>query len=175
MRRLKILVWHIHGSYLHALTHLEHEWVLPIKPGRSVGYAGRGRTFDMPEWVREVPAERVRDESIDLVIYQTPDNLLVDGPALLGDDQQSIPSIYLEHNTPKPHPVDSIHPASALRTLLVHVTQFNRLMWDNGDLPVRVVEHTAVIDSQVRYRGTRPAGVVVANHIARRGRATGLD
>ena len=175
MQRLKILIWHIHGSYLHSLTHLQHEWLLPVKPGRPSGYGGRGQTFDMPDWAREVSADHICDEDIDLVIYQTPDNLFVDGPALLGNDQWTIPSIYLEHNTPRPHPVDSAHPASAFQTLLVHVTHYNRLMWDNGDLPARTIEHTALIDPEVRYRGTRAAGVVVANNIAQRGRMTGYD
>lgn len=175
MQRRKILIWHIHGSYLHALTHVEHDWVLPVKPGRPAGYGGRGRTFDMPEWVREVPADRIGDEDIDLVIYQTPGNLLDDGPELLGARQWELPSIYLEHNTPKPDPVCSIHPATGCTTLLVHVTQFNRLMWDNRDLPVRVIEHTSVIDPSIRYDGRRAGGIVVANHIAQRGRATGFD
>ncbi len=175
MRRSSILIWHIHGSYLHNLTQIEHDWILPIKPERTNGYGGRGQTFDMPEWVREVPAERVRAERIDLVVYQSPRNLLVDGPALLGDDQFEIPSIYLEHNIPKPHAVESIHPASSFSTLLVHVTHYNRLMWDNRDCPVRVIEHTAVIDPEARYRGDRAAGIVVANDIAHRGRATGYD
>jgi len=175
MQRLHILIWHVHGSYLDALAHLDHDWMLPVKPGRPPGYGGRGRTFDMLGWVREVPARRMRDEPIDLVIYQSPDNLFVDGPELLGDAQWTIPSIYLEHNTPKPNAVETVHPATEHQTLLVHVTQFNRLMWDNRQLPTRVIEHTAIIDSSIRYRGTRAAGIVVANNIHRRGRATGYD
>src|SRR5215213_6688548 len=162
MQGLSILIWHIHGSYLNALTHMEHDWILPVKPGNPTGYAGRGRTFDMPAWVREVPAGRLCDEDIDLVIYQTPDNLLIDGPELLGERQWTVPSIYLEHNTPKPDAVCSVHPAAPFTTLLIHVTHFNRLMWDNRQLPVRTIEHTAVIDPTVRYDGRRSSGIVVA-------------
>ncbi len=61
MARLRILIWHIHGSYLNALGRIEHDWYLPTKAGRPEGYGGRGRTFDLPEWVREIPAEQVRD------------------------------------------------------------------------------------------------------------------
>src|SRR3982750_3585421 len=74
MQRLKILIWHIHGSYLNSLARIEHDWYLPVKPGRPTGYVGRGWTFDWPDWVREVPAERVRDLDLDLVIFQTPQN-----------------------------------------------------------------------------------------------------
>ncbi len=175
MRRLKILIWHIHGSYLNALTHIEHDWFLPVKPERPVGYGGRGRTFDMPHWVTEVPADRVGELDLDLVIYQTPENLTVDGPDLLGARQWSIPSIYLEHNTPKPDAVHTVHPAAGTKALLVHVTQFNRLMWDNGGQPAHVIEHSVVIDPDVRYRGTLRAGIVVANHMERRPRITGFD
>ena len=33
MRRLKILIWHIHGSYLNTLARLPHDWYLPVKWG----------------------------------------------------------------------------------------------------------------------------------------------
>jgi hypothetical protein len=36
MRRLRILTWHIHGGYLNTLTRLEHDWYLPVKPGRGI-------------------------------------------------------------------------------------------------------------------------------------------
>jgi hypothetical protein len=72
VQRLKILIWHVHGSYLNALGRIEHDWYTPVKPGRPSGYVGRGTTFDMPEYVREVPAERVRDLDLDLIIFQTP-------------------------------------------------------------------------------------------------------
>lgn len=57
MKRLKILIWHIHGSYLNTLARIDADWYLPVKPGRPEGYGGRGPTFDLPEYVREVPAE----------------------------------------------------------------------------------------------------------------------
>ncbi len=66
MRRLKILTWHIHGSYLNTLARIEHDWYLPAKPGRPEGYGGRGPTFELPDYVREVPAEQMRDLAQDL-------------------------------------------------------------------------------------------------------------
>src|SRR5215218_4774993 len=175
MKRLKILVWHIHGSYLNALGRIEHDWYLPVKPGRPEGYGGRGRTFDMPPWVREVPAEQVRDLDLDLVLYQTPKNLFEDGPEILAPRQQSLPAIYLEHNTPRPHPVDTRHPAANQRLLLVHVTHYNRLMWDNGAAPTMVIEHSVGIDSNIRYDGSLAAGITVVNNMQKRPRITGYD
>lgn len=175
MSRKRILIWHVHGSYLNTLTHIEHEWILPVRPGRSNGYGGRGETFDMAPWVREVPANRIRDLELDLVIYQSPENLLLDGPDLLGSRYFDLPSIYLEHNTPKPSAVESVHTAVGSNALLIHVTHFNELMWDNGDLSTKVIEHSTALDDSIRYEGTRAAGILVANNLDRRGRSTGFD
>jgi hypothetical protein len=175
MKRLKILIWHVHGSYLNALGRIEHDWYLPIKPGRPTGYGGRGRTFDMPPWVQEIPAEQVEDLDLDLVIFQTPANLFEDGPEILSQRQRSLPAIYLEHNSPRPEPVNSRHPAADHPLLIVHVTHYNRLMWDNGTARTCVVEHSVGIDPEIRYDGTKAAGITVANNMHRRPRITGLD
>jgi len=175
MKRLKILIWHIHGSYLNALGRIEHDWYLPTKPERPTGYGGRGRTFDMPPWVREVPADQVADLDLDLVIYQTPMNLLEDGPDILSPRQRSLPAIYLEHNTPRPEPVNSRHPAADLPVLIVHVTHYNRLMWDNGPACSCVIEHSVGIDPDTRYDGSKAAGITITNNMQRRPRHTGFD
>jgi hypothetical protein len=78
MKRLNILIWHIHGSYLNALARIEHNWYLPVKPGHPEGYGGKGPTFDVPDYVREVPDELVRELELDLVICQTPKNYFED-------------------------------------------------------------------------------------------------
>ncbi len=174
-RRLKILVWHIHGSYLNSLARVEHDWYLPVKSDPRHGYGGRGPTFDTPDYVREVPAECVRDLDLDLVIFQTPKNYLEDQYEILSPAQQRLPKIYLEHNTPKPHPTDSKHPVDDPNMLLVHVTHFNHLMWDNGRTPTMVIEHSVAIDPTARYQGHIERGILVANGIHRRPRIAGYD
>lgn len=175
MRRLKILIWHIHGSYLNALARIDHDWYLPVKPGRPEGYGGRGPTFDLPDYVREVPAERVRDLDLDLVIFQTPRNIFEDQHELLSAAQRQLPRIYLEHNTPRPHPTDSQHPIDDPNILLVHVTHYNRLMWDNRRTPTVVIEHSVAIDPAARYRGEIEQGITVINGMHRRPRIAGHD
>jgi glycosyltransferase involved in cell wall biosynthesis len=174
-RRLKILIWHIHGSYLNTLARVDHDWYLPIRPGRPEGYGGRGRTFDMPGYVREVTAEQVRDLDLDLVIFQTPKNYFEDQHEILSAAQQRLPKIYLEHNTPKPHPTDSRHPIDDPNVLLVHVTHFNRLMWDNGRTPTTVIEHSVAIDPAARYSGRREQGITIINGMQKRPRIVGYD
>ena len=175
MRRLNILTWHIHGSYLNTLARIEHNWYLPIKSGRPEGYGGRGPTFDLPDYMCEVPAERVRDLKLDLVIYQSSKNYLEDQFELLTDEQRSLPKIYLEHNTPKPNAVDTRHPVDDPNVLLVHVTHYNRLMWDNGQTPTVVIEHSVAIDPSIRYKGRRESGITVVNGMQKRPRIAGYD
>lgn len=175
MRRLNILVWHIHGSYLNTLARIDHNWYLPVREGRPEGYGGRGRTFDLPSTVREVPIEQVRDLALDLVMFQTPKNYNQDQHEILSAEQRALPRIYLEHNTPKPDAVNTQHPIADPNVLLVHVTHYNRLMWDNGTMPTTVIEHSVAIDPEAQYVGTLPRGIVVANGIQRRPRIAGYD
>jgi hypothetical protein len=175
MKRLKILVWHVHGAYLNALLHVEQDWYLPVKPDRSHGYVGKGWTFDVPPYVREAPAEEVRDLPLDLVIYQSTQNYCQDAAEILSDAQRRLPAIYIEHNAPRPHPTDSLHPVDNPDVLLVHVTKYNELMWDNQRTPTTVIEHSVAIDPALEYRGDVARGVTVVNELQRRGRIAGAD
>ncbi|MBV9786975.1 MAG: glycosyltransferase family 4 protein [Chloroflexi bacterium] len=175
MKRLKILIWHIHGSYLNTLSRIDHDWYLPTKPDRPEGYGGRGPTFDLPPYMREVPAEQVRDLDLDLIIYQTPKNYFEDQFEILSEEQRALPKIYLEHNTPKPDAVATRHPIDDPNVLLVHVTHYNRLMWDNGRTPTTVIEHSVAIDPQAMYRGTLERGVTLINGMQKRPRIAGYD
>ena len=175
MQRLKILIWHIHGSYLNTLARIDADWYLPIKPGRPEGYGGRGPTFDLPDYVREVPAEQVRDLKLDLIIYQTPKNYFEDQFEILSAEQRQLPKIHLEHNTPKPSAVDTRHPIDDPNVLLVHVTHYNRLMWDNGRTPTIVIEHSVAIDPAITYSGHLERGITVVNGMQKRPRIAGYD
>ncbi|MFO7662799.1 MAG: glycosyltransferase family 4 protein [Chloroflexota bacterium] len=175
MSRLNILIWHIHGSYLNTLARIKHNWFLPTKPGRPEGYGGRGPTFDLPDYVREVPAEQVCDLDLDLIIFQTPKNILEDQYEILSKEQRALPRIYLEHNSPRPHPTDSIHLINDPNILLVHVTHYNRMMWDNGQTPTMVIEHSVAINPTIRYTGEINRGITVINGMQKRPRIAGFD
>ena len=175
MRRLKILIWHIHGSYLNTLARVDHDWYLPVKPHRGEGYGGRGPSFDLPEYMREVPAEHVKDLDLDVIIYQTPRNYFEDQFEILSAEQRRLPRIYLEHNTPKPDAANTRHPIDDPNVLLVHVTHYNRLMWDNGQTPTVVIEHSVAIDPSATYRGHLDRGITVINGMQKRPRIAGYD
>src|SRR5947209_219640 len=173
MQRLNILTWHVHGSYLDALTSIEHNWYLPVKPGKPEGYGGRRASS--PDWVQDVPAEAVRDLDLDVILYQSVKNYEQDRLEILSEEQRTLPRIYLEHNVPRPHAVDTRHPVDDPLTLLVHVTHYNRLMWDNARTPAAVVEHSVAIDRTISYDGSLERGITVVNGMQHRPRITGLD
>jgi glycosyltransferase involved in cell wall biosynthesis len=175
MRSLDILTWHVHGNYLFYLSHIPHRIYLPVTPERRGDYMGKGSGFPWGDNVVEVPADCVRELDLDCVIFQRPEQYLRDQYVLLSPSQRSLPRIFVEHDPPRLHPTDNRHCVDDPRMLLVHVTAFNALMWDNGRTPVVVVPHGVVVRPDVRYTGERREGIVVVNHLARRGRRLGAD
>ncbi|HEY9530489.1 MAG TPA: glycosyltransferase family 4 protein [Burkholderiales bacterium] len=174
MRRLRILVWHTHGAYLHYLTQAPHDFYVLSKPGRPPGYAGRSGHLPWGDNVRDLPAGEARRQPLDLIVFQDDPQYLEDQHRYLSAAQRRLPKIYIEHDPPREHPVDTPHPVRETGVLLVHCTHFNRLMWDNGNVPTRVIEH-GVIAPRARYSGELDKGLVIINHIARRGRRLGFD
>ncbi|MDP9070975.1 MAG: glycosyltransferase family 4 protein [Actinomycetota bacterium] len=175
MRPLRVLTWHVHGSYLWYLSHVPHDFFLPVKPGRPEGYGGRGTSFAWPANVHEVPAEEVRRLPFDCVLTQSHRNWAQDREDILSPAQRALPAIHLEHDPPRKSPTDTRHPVDDASVLLVHVTHFNELMWDSGRTPTRVIEHGVVVPEGVRYTGEIERGVVVVNGLRRRGRRLGAD
>jgi hypothetical protein len=175
MRRLRILIWHVHGSYLYYLSQCPHDFYLPSRQDRRGDFAGRFGHFPWGENVFDVPAEAVKDLPLDCVIYQRPRQYEEDRRTLLSAAQRRLPCIYLEHDPPVGHPTDSRHPVDDPAALLVHVTPFNALMWDCGRTPTRVIDHGVLVPEDVRYTGERARGLVVVNHLRRRGRRLGAD
>ena len=174
MRRLKILTWHTHGSYLLNLTQAPHDFYVLSRPGHPPGYAGRSGHLPWGANVHDLPASEARRARFDLIVFQDDPQYLDDQYELLTPAQRRLPKIYLEHDPPREHPVDSRHPAAGREVLVVHVTHFNRLMWDNAAAPTRVIEH-GVIDPGYLWTGELDRGLVVVNNISRRGRRLGSD
>jgi hypothetical protein len=173
--RLKILTWHVHGSYLYYLVQAPHDFFLPVREGRPEGYGGRSGSFPWPANVFDVPSDQVRDLTFDLVLFQSAKNYLVDQLEILSPAQRELPRIYLEHNTPRPGPTDTRHPVDDSNVLLVHCTHFNALMWDNGRTPTVVVPHGVLVAPELCWRGDVERGITVVNGLARRGRLAGCD
>lgn len=175
MRRLRVLTWHVHGSYLYYLSQTPVDFYLLSKPDRPAGYAGRWGHFPWGSNVHDVPVDQVKSREFDCILFQARDHYLKDQYDLLSAAQRRLPRIYLEHDPPREHPVDTRHPANDSTALLVHVTHFNALMWDSGRTPVTVIPHGVIEPQGVRYSGELARGLVVINHIRERGRRLGYD
>lgn len=175
MRLLNILTWHVHGNYLYYLSRVPHRLFLPIKPGRPEGYGGRAPGMPWPDNVIDVPAERVADLDLDVVLFQSRKNYVEDQHEILGERQRALPRIFLEHDPPRESPTDTRHPVDDPDVLLVHVTEFNALMWDNGRAPTRVIEHGVEVPAECKYTGELERGIVVVNGLSTRGRRLGAD
>ena len=174
MRRLKILTWHTHGAYLYYLTQAPHDFYVLSKPGRPPGYGGRGGHLPWGANVHDLPADEAKKQPLDCIVFQDDPQYLTDQHELLSAAQRRLPKIYVEHDPPRSRPVDERHIVQARDVLLVHCTHFNRLMWDNGETPTRVIDH-GVVEPAARYTGELERGLVVINNIAARGRRLGLD
>jgi hypothetical protein len=175
MRRLNVLTWHTHGSYLYYLSQAPHEFHVLSRPGRPPGYGGRCGSIAWGDNVHDLPADQARHASFDCILFQDDPQWEHDQYELLTPAQRALPRIYLEHDPPRLHPTDTRHPVDDPNVLLVHVTPFNALMWDNGRTPVRVIEHGVMVPPGVRYQGELERGLVITNHLATRGRRLGAD
>jgi glycosyltransferase involved in cell wall biosynthesis len=174
-RRLRILTWHVHGGYLWSLAHLPHDIILPTRAPGTDGYAGRAGTFPWPDNVIAVPVEDVAALDVDVVLFQHHRHWLEDQHEVLSPAQRRGPRIFLEHDPPRASPFDTAHPVDDPEVLVVHVTAFNQLMWDNGSVPTTVVDHRVAVPPGIRWTGELERGIVVVNHLGRRGRRLGAD
>jgi glycosyltransferase involved in cell wall biosynthesis len=171
---MKIFTWHIHGSYLYYLSQGDYQLYIPTRADRAEGYYGRGKTFPFGDNVIEIPAEEVRLHEFDCILFQTNQNYLIDQYEILSEEQRALRKIYLEHDPPRKHPTDTRHIIDDPDITMVHVTHFNKLMWDNGNTPTRVIVH-GVTDPGAIYTGELAKGIVVINNLPTRGRLLGAD
>jgi hypothetical protein len=175
MRPLNILTWHTHGSYLYYLTQAPHQFYVLSKPGRPPGYAGRSGQMVWGDNVHDMPAAKARDMQFDCIVFQDDAQYEKDQYDFLSAQQRALPRIYVEHDPPRAHPTDARHLVDDPNVLLVHVSHFNALMYDNGRTPTRVIEHGVLVPEHIAWRGDLQSGLVIINHLARRGRRLGAD
>jgi glycosyltransferase involved in cell wall biosynthesis len=174
---MRILIWHVHGSWTTAFVQGDHEYLIPVTPDRGPDGLGRARTWDWPENAVEVTLEQAVDTDVDLVVLQRPHELELLAEEWLGGRGagRDVPAVYVEHNAPQGRIAEMRHPAADRPDLtLVHVTHFNDLFWDAGSTSTRVIEH-GIVDPGPRYSGELPRAAVVINEPGRRGRVTGTD
>lgn len=172
---MRVLIWHVHGSWTTAFVQGGHTYLLPLTPDRGPDGLGRARTWDWPGTAVEVPVGRLQEEAIDVVILQRPHEEELTRKLTGRRPGADLPAIYLEHDAPWGGVPLTRHPMADRPDLrLVHVTHFNDLFWDAGRTPVSVIEH-GVVDPGPRWSGELARAAVVVNEPVRRGRYVGTD
>jgi hypothetical protein len=172
---VRILLWHVHGSWTTSFVQGQHQYLMPVTPDRDCDGLGRARTWTWPESVVDVPSDRLRDADFDIVLLQRPHE-----PELVERwtgrrPGRDVPALYVEHNTPSGDVPFTRHPlADQSRIPVVHVTHFNRLFWDCGEATTVVIEH-GIVDPGHLYSGDCARAAVVVNDPVRRWRAVGTD
>ena len=172
---MRILVWHVHGSWTDAFVRGHHTYILPLDAARSPDGRGRGLTWDWPAAAVEVPVADLGTHEFDLVVLQRPRDVELCRAWTGRCPGRDVPAVWVEHNTPRGDVPLTRHPVADLPgVVLVHVTHFNDLFWDAGGAPRVVIEH-GIADPGERWTGELARAGVVVNEPVRRGRVTGTD
>ncbi|MGA6167809.1 glycosyltransferase [Amycolatopsis magusensis] len=171
---MKVLAWHVHGSWMNAFVRGQHTYLLPkLAEGGPWGLGRAGRPW--PDNVLDVDDGELGDTEVDIVVLQRPEEIDRAEKLLGRRPGRDVPAVFVEHNTPLGDVPDSRHPLAGQSDIpVVHVTHFNQLVWDTGDAPVMVIPH-GVPDPGELYTGTEERAAVVINEPIRRGRRTGTD
>lgn len=172
---MRILLWHVHGSWTTAFVQGPHEYVVPVLPDRGPDGLGRARTWQWPASVIERTPDELAGTDVDVVVLQRPHHRGLAAAWTGRVPGVDVPCVYVEHDSPTGAAATSRHPAAGWPgCTLVHVTHFNAVMWDSGAAPTRVVEH-GVVDPGHRFTGELARAAVVVNDPVRRGRTAGTD
>lgn len=164
---MNILIWNIHGGWMESFLRGNHHYLIPHDEQHPLPSHFPG--------AHSVSSTNLKGVEVDIVILQRVEEITL--VEILTGKQvgKELPAIFVEHNTPKEHPIGQVHPLADRTDIpVVHVTHFNRLMWDNGQAPTTVIEH-GVCDLGYKYTGQLPHLGVVINEPVRRNRVTGTD
>jgi glycosyltransferase involved in cell wall biosynthesis len=174
---VNVFLWHVHGSWTTAFVQGPNRYLVPVLPERGPDGRGRADTYEWPPSVVEITPEEAARVPVDVVVLQRPQELETLASHWLGGRRpgHDLPAVYLEHNCPQGRIAEMRHPAADRPELsVVQVTHFNRLFWDTGCTPVRVIEH-GVVDPGPLYDGDLPRAGAAINEPGRRGRVVGTD
>ena len=89
MQQLRILIWHVHGSYLYYFTQAPHLFYLPSSPERTGDLVGRYGHLPWGKNVIDVPVQEVKKLELDCIIFQLPKQYLKDQHEILSAEQRN--------------------------------------------------------------------------------------
>src|SRR4051812_1017008 len=123
---MRILIWHVHGSWTTAFVQGGHDYLIPVLPERGAWGGGRPAAWEWPASARGGARAQVAAGADDRVGLPRGEGAGVAAGGLGRVPARVLPAIYLEHNAPRGPAATSRHPvADRPDLLLVHVTHFN--------------------------------------------------
>ena len=98
---MRVLMWHVHGSWATAFVHGPQTTLVPVTPGRGADGRGRARTFHWPDRAVEVAPEQLRHEPTrrrrPAAAARAASSPRSGSGRRPGRD---VPAVYVEHNAP---------------------------------------------------------------------------
>jgi hypothetical protein len=172
---VRVLLWHVHGSWTTSFVHGAHDYLIPTNRVRDADGRGRAKTWTWPESAQEVPLDGLGETKPDVVVLQRPRDAVLLRATTGWEPGRDVAAVYVEHDTPGGNVPFTRHPLADQSDIpVLHVTHFNRLFWDCGRAPLDVIEH-GIVDPGQLYSGEWARAAVVVNDPVRRGRAVGTD
>ena len=139
---MRILTWHVHGSWTTSFVHGPHTYLLPVVADRGPDGRGRAETWDWPAAAVECTPEELAGTAFDVVLLQRPHELELLERWTGRRAGSDVPAVYVEHDTPRGPAVATRHPLAGRSDIpVVHVTHFNAMAWDTNGHRTRVVQH----------------------------------
>lgn len=168
-QRFRIFTWPAQQQYLFELAQGEFDFYVPSGQDGSFKALFAGQKN-----VTELDPQEIKNTVFDCILFQDEQSYESAQYEILSAAQRNLPKIYLEHHPPKQHPTNAKHIVEDENVQLIHVNHYNALMWDNNQLPFKVIENGVSTDT-VRFLGTQASGIVVFEKQPADDRVTGYD
>jgi len=181
---LKIFTWNVHGTFMSALVKTGHEFYIPIKPNRPYNYDGKTPGYNWPNTVHEIKVEEIKNFKYDLIILQTPQQVLEEQNLVLSEIQKKLPKIYIVHAPFKKDPRSYLKDKEKKELMyniknkilptiktIVHITKYNLNQWSlvfpEARSKSKVIYHGIEI-SNILWQGNIKKAVAAVNGLPNR-------
>ncbi len=181
-KKLKIFAWNVHGTFMNTLAKTGHDFCLPIKKGNPYNYDGKTPGYVWPKNVYEIHVSEIKRRRYDLVIFQTPQQIIEEQYKVLSQEQRQLPQLYIVHSPFRKDPrrrKDRKKLVNHLRNdivprinAIVHITKYNFKQWTTYFPETKkksvIIYHGIEIPKKTRWKGIDPEAVNVTTSLPTR-------
>lgn len=181
-KKLNIFAWNVHGTFMNTLVKTGHDFYLPAKKGRPYNYDGKTPGYVWPKNVHEIKVSEIKKHRYDLVLFQTPQQVIEEQYKVLSPGQRRLPQIYIVHSPFRKDPRKRKNREELVKRLrkdiiprinaIVHITKYNFRQWTTYFPETKqksiVIYHGIEIPEKIRWEGTNPKAVNATNSLPTR-------